>query len=76
MPIVLGLLWSRGTSRAAVASIAVSSVVIVALMIISGLYSNDPIIYGLLTSLVVFVGVSLITAPAGRRERGGAQVTA
>jgi solute:Na+ symporter, SSS family len=75
-PIVLGLLWSRGTSRAAVASIAVSSVVIVAMMIISGLYSNDPIIYGLLTSLVVFVGVSLDTAPAERPARGGTRVTA
>ena len=76
VPIVLGLLWSRGTSRAAVTSIAVSSVVIVVLMITSGLYSNDPIIYGLLTSLVVFVGVSLVTAPAERRAGGGAQVTA
>ena len=46
---------------------AVSSVVIVGLMIISGLYSNDPIMYGLLTSLVVFVGVSLATAPEPAR---------
>jgi SSS family solute:Na+ symporter len=76
VPIVLGLLWSRGTGRAAVASIAVSSVVIVALMITSGLYSNDPIIYGLLSSLVVFVGVSLATAPGREQSRGGAQVTA
>jgi solute:Na+ symporter, SSS family len=76
VPIVLGLLWSRGTGRAAVASIAVSSVVIVALMIASGLYSNDPIIYGLLSSLVVFVGVSLATAPGRSEARGGAQVTA
>jgi SSS family solute:Na+ symporter len=76
VPIVLGLLWTRGTGRAAVASIASSSVVIVALMITSGLYSNDPIIYGLLSSLVVFVGVSLATAPAPSQARGGAQVTA
>jgi SSS family solute:Na+ symporter len=76
VPIVLGLLWSRGTGRAAVASIAVSSVVIVALMITSGLYSNDPIIYGLLSSLVVFVGVSLADAPERKRARAGARVTA
>jgi SSS family solute:Na+ symporter len=62
VPIVLGLLWSRGTARAAVASMAVSSVVIVVFMIASGLYSNDPIIFGLLTSLVVYVGVSLMPA--------------
>jgi SSS family solute:Na+ symporter len=76
VPIVLGLLWSRGTGRAAVASIAVSSVVIVALMITSGLYSNDPIIYGLLSSLVVFVGVSLADAPERKRAHAGARVTA
>ncbi len=76
VPIVLGLLWSRGTGRAAVSSIAVSSVVIVTLMITSGLYSNDPIIYGLLTSLVVYVGVTLASAPAARSARDGAQVTA
>jgi len=64
VPIVLGLLWSRGTGRAAVASIVVSSVVVVVLMITSGLYSNDPIMYGLLASLVVYVGVSLASAPA------------
>lgn len=69
VPIVLGLLWSRGTATAAVASMAVSSVVIVALMIISGLYSNDPIMYGLLTSLVVFVGVSLATSPEPARAK-------
>jgi hypothetical protein len=45
-------------------------------VIASGLYPNDPIIYGLLSSLVVFVGVSLVTAPAGNRARGEAQVTA
>ncbi|MGH2949469.1 MAG: sodium:solute symporter [Solirubrobacteraceae bacterium] len=63
VPIVLGLLWPRGTGRAAVTSMAVSSVVVVVMMIVSGLYSNDPIIYGLLASLVVYVGVSLAGSP-------------
>jgi SSS family solute:Na+ symporter len=66
VPIVLGLLWSRGTARAAVASMAVSSVVVVVLLLTSGLYSNDPIIYGLLSSL----------ASAPRTVTSGAQVTA
>ncbi len=73
VPIVLGLLWARGTARAAVWSMAVSSVVIIVLLFVSGLYSNDPIIYGLLTSLVVYVGVSLVPA---RRESPVAGVTA
>jgi SSS family solute:Na+ symporter len=71
VPIVLGLLWARGTARAAVASIAVSSIVIVGLMVASGLYSNDPIIYGLLSSLVVYVAVSLAPARATAPTRAG-----
>lgn len=74
VPIVLGLLWSRGTARAAVASMAVSSIVVVVLLFTSGLYSNDPIMYGLLSSLVVYVGVSLAGAP--RPVTAGPQVTA
>ncbi len=45
----------------ALVSMVVSSVVVVALMATRGLFSNDPIIYGMLTSLVVFVVVSLLT---------------
>ena len=75
VPIVLGLLWSRGTARAAVASMTVSSIVVVVLLFTSGLYSNDPIIYGLLSSLVVYVGVSLAGAPR-QVTAPGTQVTA
>jgi SSS family solute:Na+ symporter len=41
----------------------VSSVVVIVLLVTEGLLSNDPIIYGMLTSLVVFVVVSLLTRP-------------
>ena len=75
VPIVLGLLWARGTARAAVASMAVSSTVVIVLLFTSGLYSNDPIIYGLLSSLVVYVGVSLASAPR-KVTSPGAQVAA
>ena len=63
VPIVGALLWPRGTAQGAVASIAVSSVVIVVTMLATDLYANEPILYGLLASLVTFVGVSLVTAP-------------
>jgi SSS family solute:Na+ symporter len=39
----------------------VSSAVVVALMATRGLFSNDPTIYGMLVSLIVFVVVSLLT---------------
>ncbi|MDQ4084341.1 MAG: sodium:solute symporter [Actinomycetota bacterium] len=61
VPIVGALFWRRATTAGALASIAVSSVVVVVLLVLRGLSSNDPIIYGMLTSLVVFVAVSLLT---------------
>jgi solute:Na+ symporter, SSS family len=61
VPIVAALFWRRATTAGALASIVVSSVVVVVLLVTRGLASNDPIIYGMLTSLVVFVVVSLLT---------------
>lgn len=58
----------------AVASMAVSSVVVAVVLFASGLSSNDPIIYGLLSSVAVYVGVTLAGAPT--RATTGAQVTA
>jgi solute:Na+ symporter, SSS family len=59
VPIIGALFWSRATPAAATASIAVGTVTVIVLMIVRGLYSNSPIIFGLLASLVVFVAVSL-----------------
>jgi solute:Na+ symporter, SSS family len=69
VPIVLGLLWPRGTSRAAVASMSVSAVIVVVLLFTRGLYSNAPIIWGLVSSLVVFVGVSMLPERGEARGR-------
>jgi solute:Na+ symporter, SSS family len=69
VPIVGALFWPRATTMGALASIAVSSVVVVVLLVTQGLLSNDPIIYGMLTSLVVFVVVSLLTRPMPADDR-------
>ncbi|MGH3355786.1 MAG: sodium:solute symporter [Nocardioidaceae bacterium] len=61
VPIVAALFWRRATSAGALVSIVVSGVVVCVLMVTQGLFSNDPVIYGMLTSLVVFVVVSLVT---------------
>ena len=67
-----GLVWKRGTGIAAAASMAVGSVVTLGTMIyleinaaapLDGIYANEPIYYGLLTSAVVYVVVSLMTKP-------------
>jgi solute:Na+ symporter, SSS family len=61
VPIVGALFWRRATAMGALASIVVSSLVVVYLLVTKGLLSNDPIIYGMLASLLVFVVVSLFT---------------
>ena len=67
-----GLVWKRGTGIAAAASMAVGSVITLGTMIIleinaevplDGIYANEPIYYGLLTSAVVYVATSLLTSP-------------
>ena len=68
VPIMGALFWRRATTMGALVSIAVSSVVVVVLLVTQGLLSNDPIIYGMLTSLVVFVVVSLLTRPMPAEE--------
>ncbi|MQA95146.1 MAG: sodium:solute symporter [Streptosporangiales bacterium] len=64
VPIVGALFWRRATTAGAVSAIAVAGVVVVILMAVRGLDSNDPIIYGMAVNLVVFVVVSLLTKPA------------
>lgn len=68
VPIVGALFWRRATSAGALASMLASSVVVVGLMIRDGLLANSPIYVGLITSLVVFVVVSLFTRPSSRGD--------
>ena len=70
VPVIGAFFWPRATAAGALASIAVGSTVVVALMFIQGLLANGPIIWGLLASLVAFVVVSLLTprpSPENRR---------
>ena len=68
VPIVGAFFWRRASGRGALISMAVSSVAVIVLLLWRGLLSNDPIIYGLVISLVVFVVASLLTPePSGER---------
>ncbi len=67
-----GLVWKRGTGLAAAASMAVGSVVTLGTMIVleinakaplDGVFANEPIYFGLASSAVVYVVVSLLTKP-------------
>ncbi len=61
VPIIGALFWRRATGVGALAAMAAGGIVVVVLMLVQGLFANGPIIYGILTSLVVFVAVSLLT---------------
>lgn len=60
VPLIIGLYWKRVTGKAAFYSIIASSLVIFISFIIFGITSTLPIIYGLITGLVVIIGFTLI----------------
>ncbi|MEJ1195953.1 MULTISPECIES: sodium:solute symporter [unclassified Streptomyces] len=63
VPILGGLLWKRGTAQGALAAVAVGGLAVVGLMATYGILANEPVYYGLLASLAVYVAVSLATRP-------------
>ncbi|MFI8927734.1 sodium:solute symporter [Streptomyces sp. NPDC053474] len=63
VPILGGLLWRRGTGAGALAAVVAGGLSVIGLMWHYGILANEPIYYGLLTSLVVYVVGSLVTRP-------------
>ncbi|WCE02422.1 sodium:solute symporter (plasmid) [Streptomyces sp. HUAS 31] len=63
VPILGGLMWKRGTVQGALAATATGGITVIVLMATHGILANQPIYYGLLTSLVAYVLVSLATRP-------------
>ncbi|MFJ1923817.1 sodium:solute symporter [Streptomyces sp. NPDC088131] len=63
VPILGGLLWRRGTAAGALAAVAVGGLAVIGLMAGYGILANEPVYYGLLASLAVYVIVSLATKP-------------
>ncbi|UUU33742.1 sodium:solute symporter [Streptomyces sp. CA-210063] len=61
VPILGGLLWRRGTAQGALASVIVGGLAVIGLMASYGILANEPVYYGLLSSLVAYVAVSLAT---------------
>ncbi|MFF0227122.1 hypothetical protein [Streptomyces sp. NPDC004629] len=63
VPILGGLLWRRGTAQGALASVIVGGLAVIGLMASFGILANEPVYYGLLSSLVAYIVVSLLTKP-------------
>ncbi|WP_326612188.1 sodium:solute symporter [Streptomyces scopuliridis] len=63
VPILGGLLWKRGTVYGALAGVIVGGGAVVGLMATYGILANEPVYYGLLSSLAAYLIVSLATRP-------------
>lgn len=61
VPLVIGLYWKRVKSQAAFYSIIASTLVIFITFMIYGITSTLPIIYGLITGVIVIVALTLLT---------------
>lgn len=60
--IIGGLVWRRGNNRGALASIVIGTAVTLITLVVGGdLYANEPIYYGLISSAVIYLVVSLAT---------------
>jgi SSS family solute:Na+ symporter len=62
--IIGGFLWPRGTIKGALASIIAGTALTLGTMfVMKDVFANEPIFFGIVGSLVVYVVVSLMTAP-------------
>ncbi|MGV0805608.1 sodium:solute symporter [Mycolicibacterium setense] len=62
VPIIGGFLWKRATGAGALAAMAVGTVVTLGTMAVVGdVLANEPIYYGLVSSLITYIVVSLVT---------------
>jgi SSS family solute:Na+ symporter len=78
MPILGGLVWRRGMNVGAIGAMAVGTVATLVAMFKFGIEANEPIYWGLVSGLVVYVAGSLLNKPTDpevlaewdRRSRG------
>ena len=70
VPILGGLLWRRGTAAGALASVVVGGIAVIWLMATYGILANEPVTYGLLASLAVYVTENRRYSPASATLAG------
>jgi solute:Na+ symporter, SSS family len=63
VPILGGLVWRRGTAAGALTAVATGGATVVGVMVWKGILANEAIYYGLLTSLLTYVVMSLLSKP-------------
>jgi solute:Na+ symporter, SSS family len=70
VPVMAAFFWKRATSQGVWLSILVSGAVVLATLILKGITSTDPIIYGIVSSLITLVATSLLGAKSQPAEQG------
>lgn len=60
VPIVMGFFWKRATAKAAFYSMIISTIVILAGLVVEGITSTNPIVYGIATSFVTMIFFSYL----------------
>lgn len=68
VPVVAGFFWKRATWQGALSSVIISAIVILIGLAVEGVSSTNPIIYGIITSLIVLVIGSLMTKPTDEEK--------
>ncbi|RXZ02376.1 sodium:solute symporter [Fictibacillus sp. S7] len=61
VPFLMMFFWKKATPNAGFYSILASTIVVIGGLLIEGLASTNPIMYGIATGFVVLIGISLIT---------------
>ena len=64
-PIILALFWDRATPRAAIVAIIASTIVVLIGLAVMGSTALEPILFGLVTSLVLMVGITFYETRSG-----------
>jgi SSS family solute:Na+ symporter len=60
LPIILGIFWKRVTARAAIISMAASSLVVLGGLYVKGIASVEPIVWGIAVSAILIVGITFV----------------
>ncbi|MGE6720721.1 sodium:solute symporter [Peribacillus frigoritolerans] len=61
IPLVMTFFWKKATPNAGFYSILISIIVVISGLVIQGLTSTAPIIYGMASGIIVLVAISLLT---------------
>jgi SSS family solute:Na+ symporter len=61
VPVVIGFFWKKATAKAGFYSIVISTIVVLVGLAIEGISSTNPIVYGIISSVLSMVCISYMT---------------